>query len=80
LNNSIRVHLKDINNTGELPPDLTIQCSAVPHVGEVINAAEILPEENLNESGWWYNIERVEWTMFDDKVFEPVLTLRKDKI
>jgi hypothetical protein len=72
--------LKDVNNTGELPSELTIQCSAVPHIGDVINVFEILPEENREDSGWWYKVERVEWCVMDGNIFEPMLTLRKDKV
>jgi len=77
---SIRVYLKDINNAGELPDDLSIQCSAVPRIGDVINVFGILPEEDRQESGWWYAVEEVEWTMRDTQVFEPILKLRKNKV
>ena len=77
---AVRVYLKDINNTGELPSNLKVDCSAVPHVGEVINVFEILPEEDREQSGWWYKVERVEWSTIDEKVFEPTLILRKDKV
>jgi hypothetical protein len=72
--------LKDVNNTGELPPNLAIQCSAVPHVGEVVNVFELLPEDDREDSGWWYRVERVEWSMLDGQIFEPVLTVRKEKV
>jgi hypothetical protein len=66
---SIRVYLKDINDAGELPPELSIQCSAVPRIGEVINVFEILPEEDRQDSGWWYRVEEVEWTMRGRQLF-----------
>lgn len=57
---SIRVYLKDINNVEELADDLSILCSAVPRIGDVINVFEILPEEDRQESGWWYAVEGME--------------------
>jgi len=54
---SIRVYLKNINDAGELPPELSIQCSTVSRIGEVINVFEILPEEDRQDSGWWYRVE-----------------------
>jgi hypothetical protein len=49
-------------------------------MGDVISVFEILPEENRDDSGWWYYVEAVEWSMIDNQVFEPVLTLRKNKV
>ena len=77
---SIRVYLKDINDTGELPQDLSIYCSGVPRIGDTINVFEILPEEDRQDSGWWYAVEEVEWTMRDTQVFEPILKLRKNRV
>ena len=80
MNSPIRVYIKDINNTGELPRELTIQCTGVPRLGDVINVFEILPEEEREESGWWYKVERVEWSIVEGKTFEPIVTIRKQKV
>jgi hypothetical protein len=81
MNSSVRVRVRDINQAATFPSDLTIGCTAVPTVGHVLNLYEILPPDELGEEGWWYIVERVEWSLEEgegSKVYEPVVTVRRE--
>lgn len=75
----LRVHVRDINHGSAFPSDLTIRCTSVPGLGHAINLFEILPPEELGEEGWWYIVERVEWSLDDEsKAYEPIVTVRRE--
>jgi hypothetical protein len=79
MNSSVLVRVRDINQAATFPSDLSIQCTAVPTVGHVLNLYEILPPDELGEKGWWYVVERVEWSLEEgSKVYEPVVTVRRE--
>ena len=70
--NNIQLYLVDSSGQDLFPNKTKFLSSGVPRLGDTVNLFEIMPNDS-SEDNWYYEVELVEWSMEDGKIFEPVI-------
>lgn len=76
--NNIRLYLVDTSGQDLFPKKTTFDSTGIPRVGDTVNLFEIMPKD-ASKDNWYYEVEDVEWSMEDGKVFEPVIHVSPKK-
>lgn len=75
---NIRLYLVDASGQGLFRNKTEFLSSGVPRLGDTVNLFEIMPKDS-SEDTWYYEVELVEWSMEDGKLFEPVIHVTPKK-